>query len=177
VSCRVDAVVNLPDFPADDPDDYASIHSNPPGLKDTAFTALSEHRFGKGRAVYLYSPVLTGKEFSHREFGRKLFLKYASSPLVEAENLPVSAEITFLGGGGEIPELFTVVNDQDDLPPVPLHDVRIALRLPGFDGTLRRVSDGKEIAFTRDGDIIRFTLERIDFAEFIELQRPQPKED
>ena len=87
------------------------------------------------------------------EFGGKLFRKYISSPLVEAKNLPASAEITFLGGEAGLPSLFTIVNYQEDLPPVPLRDVEIALNLPGFAGKLRRVSDGEEITFDRDGDV------------------------
>ncbi|MCQ2353009.1 MAG: beta-galactosidase [Victivallaceae bacterium] len=166
---EVVARVNLPDFPANDGEKYAAIHSNPPGLQDSRFAALVEHPFGKGRGVYLYSSILTGDEYSRRDFGRRLFAKYAATPVKEAENLPPSAEVTFLKDAQGKTALICIVNYQDDIPVIPLYQVKLTLELPGFSGKIIRVSDGGEVAYRKNGDLVTLTLDKITEAEFLEL--------
>lgn len=164
--------VVLPEFPVNDPVRYASIHSNPPG-KETGFAGLTEHAFGKGRCVYLFSGLFGRRFHSQRTFGEELFRKYLPVFLETSENLPGSAEITLLESADGHTLVFTIVNSQAETPPVPLHEVNLVLRLPeGFSvGELIRVSDGKPHPFRQTGPSLAFSVPLIRSGEFFELKK------
>ncbi|MCQ2379320.1 MAG: beta-galactosidase [Victivallaceae bacterium] len=166
-------MVNMPDFPPDDPESYASIHSNPPGLEDSGFVGMSEHRYGKGLAVYIYDDVMTGRNDAHRRFAGETVLRYVKPP-VECANLPKSAELTLLADEGGTTRCVAVVNYQDDLPPVPLRDVKIRLMTPaGGVFRLVRVSDGSGVPFVLENGMLSFTVDHIDEAEFFEFKQEE----
>ncbi|OQA88672.1 MAG: Alpha-L-fucosidase [Lentisphaerae bacterium ADurb.Bin242] len=164
--------VVLPEFPVNDPVRYASIHSNPPG-KETGFAGLTEHPFGKGLCVYLFSGLLGRRFHSQRTFGEQLFRKYLPAFLEASENLPGSVEVTLLESSDGNTLVFTIVNAQAELPPIPLHDVNIVLRLPEKFPVkeLRRLSDGKSHPFRREKNLLSFTVPEIRAGEFFELKK------
>ncbi len=164
--------VVLPDFPVNDPVRYASIHSNPPG-RETVFAGLTEHSFGKGLCVYLFSGLFGRRFHSQRTFGEELFRKYLPVFLETSESLPGSAEVTLLESADDNTLVFTIVNSQTETPPVPLHDIALVLRLPdGFSvGALVRVSDGKPHPFRQTGNRLAFSVPLIRYAEFFELKK------
>ncbi len=155
--------VTLPDFPVFDPAHYASIHSNPPGTP-TDFAALTECRYGKGRAVYLYSSVLRHRQYSQQCFGRELFSRYLKT-MIET-NLPGSAEATLLESTVSKEKLLCIVNYQNELPNLPLFDVELAVKT-GPVKTLHRVSDGAAVPFDYQRGALKVTLPRLDDAEFL----------
>ncbi len=160
----------LPDFPADDPDRYASIHSNPPG-KRTEFAGLVENRFGKGVCLYLYSGLVKLLQHSQQTFGQKLFKGYLPEFLVASRNFPASAELTLLESEEPGTLLLGVVNYQEELPNLPLLDVELSLRLPeGFaPQSCSRASDGGAQPFRFAAGVFTVSLPRLDTAEIFTL--------
>lgn len=169
-SARVLGGTAFPDFPLNDPERYASIHSNPPG-KISEYPGLTVHHYGRGRCVYLYSPVLRLRQHSQQEFGRKLFSKYLPMLADGTENLHPATELTLMKSGSET-LLIGLVNYQDDLPPVPLHDIVLRVRLPeGFiPGSVTRVSDDASIAFKFKGARIEIKIPVLEYGEFFLLK-------
>jgi len=159
--------VVLPDFPINDPDHYASIHSNPPGVP-TDYAGLTVNRYGQGTCIYLYSSLLKHQQDSQQQFGMELLRRYAVSP-VESANLPPGTEITLLRSTTAEIILCCLVNYQEELPVIPVPNIKISLRLPdGFSALkLQRISDGLPVTFSRQGDIITFTLEQLNDLEMI----------
>ena len=156
--------VTLPDYPANDPERYASIHSNPPGV-DTDFAGLTLHRFGRGQCVYLYGTLLRHRNASQREFGERLFRRFVPGAL--RSNLPPSAEVTRLRAeNGSL--VVAVVNDQEDPPNIPLFDVEIEIPCAPVK-SVRRVSDGAAVPVTMRNGGLLLTLERLDDVEMFEI--------
>ena len=156
--------VTLPDYPANDPERYASIHSNPPGV-DTDFAGLTLHRFGRGQCVYLYGTLLRHRNASQREFGERLFRRFVPGAL--RSNLPPSAEVTLLRAeNGSL--VVAVVNDQEDPPNIPLFDVEIEIPCAPVK-SVRRVSDGAAVPVTMRNGGLLLTLERLDDVEMFEI--------
>ena len=169
-SAKTLAKVAQPLFDPDDDDHYASIHSNPPGPAGE-YDGLTVNQFGKGTCVYLYSSLLSLQQDAQQSFGEGLFRKHTPSGLVLSSNAPRCVEITVLKGeeGGF---LVCFVNYQDELPNVPVRDVKAAVRLPdGFvPGRCRRVSDNAEMdPWVEDGNVI-IELPQLDTVEMIELR-------
>lgn len=170
-TAEVRGTVVLPHFPCDDPERYASIHSNPPGIP-TEYAGLTINRCGKGRCIYLYSPLLMHRQYSQEQFGMELFAEFAPEFVTASEHLPGSTELTLLKSSKENAYLLGIVNYQEELPNIPLHEVSISIRLPeGFiPEQLVRASDGTDLEFTFRNGILSIQLHTLQNAEILELR-------
>lgn len=169
-SAEVRGIVVQPDFPVNDAEQYASIHSNPPGIK-TAYAGLTVNRYGKGRCVYLYSSLLKHQQDSQQEFGRELFGEFVVPMIIEAKNLPACVEVTMLKSNTAKALIFGLVNYQEELPGVPVRDILITMKLPeGFTvRAMTRVSTGEKLAFTTGTGTVSFSVVCLDDVELIEI--------
>jgi hypothetical protein len=155
--------------PVFDPDAelYASIHSNPPGL-ETPYVGLTVNAFGKGKCVYLSSPVLSLQQDAQQAFGEWLFREYSPSAIVLDTNAPPCVEITVNRSTTANAYLIGLVNYQKELPNVPVRELTVTVQLPGgrTPSTCIRVSDGKRLDVkTRNGALV---LE-VPFLETLEM--------
>lgn len=148
-----------PHYPCNDPDQYASIHSNPPGMV-TEFAALSVNQYGKGKCVYLASSLLTLPQASQQDFAKALFAEYIPATVLESKNLPGCVELTILESTKTDAKLICLVNFQDELPNIPLHDVEVKLRFPNSDriAGIKSVEDGNSISYTVESGAVAFKI-------------------
>ena len=158
----------LPDFPAGDADNYASIHSDPPG-EMTGYPALTVNRFGKGVCVWLAAPVLMHRQHTQQEFGRQLFAEFLPQILTGNSNLHPVAEFTLLKSKDGRSRMFAIVNMPNDLPVIPLYQIRLELKLAGDFQRIIRVSDQREISFEKQGEYTVITIEKLEYGEFYQL--------
>ncbi len=167
---RVEGMVVLPDFPVGDAEQYASIHSNPPGIPTTN-AGLSEHAFGSGRCIYLYSGLLAERQHAQQVFGEALFRRYLPAFATAIKNLPISAELTLLECAEPGKMLLGLVDCQAELPNITLSDVEFTVRLPqGFiPKQVRRISSSEEMPFEFINGGLILRLERFRDAEIFEL--------
>ena len=149
---------------------YASIHSNPPGVV-TRYAGLTVHPFGKGRCVYLSSPVLTLQQDAQQAFGEWLFREYSPSAFVLATNAPACVEITVNRSTTANAYLVGLVNYQKELPNVPVRDLTVTLRLPGVSQptACTRVSDGTRMKVKSQGDALVLEVPFLDTLEMLEI--------
>ena len=175
------AFLTFPDFPVGDETHYASIHSNPPAVARfeavgnaqklypsvSTHPAVTLHRH-RGQCLWLAAPLLRIRQHSQQEYLKRLLAQFLP-PFVESENLPSSAELTLLKAATDNQYVICIVNGQDELPPIPLHDVRLRLRLPCVPSCIRDVASGKAIHFTQDGDSTTVALPLIAEAVFLQI--------
>lgn len=158
--------------PVFDPDDsaYASIHSNPPG-RTTEYAGLSVNNFGKGKCVYLSSPVLSFAQDAQQAFGTWLFREYLPASLIIETNAPECVEITLLKSSTTNAYLAGFVNYQKELPNVPVHNFYAVISLP--DGAIpescTRVSDNVRIELKFELGSIRLDVPVLDTIEMFEI--------
>lgn len=164
--------LTLPDFPVGDPENYASIHSDPPG-RETEFPALTVHPYGKGRCVWLAAPVFLSHFHTQQEFGRKLFAEFLPAFVTASENLPPSAEITLLADRGCDEKLLCIVNMQDELPVIPLYEISLQLKMQCDVRTIHRVSDGTPVKFDYRDGILSLHIPQIHYGEFFHINRKE----
>lgn len=153
-----------------DAEQYASIHSNPPGVA-TDYVGLAVHRYGKGKCIYLSSPVLALQQDAQQAFGAWLFQEHAPSALVLATNAPACVEITVLRSTTQKAYIVGFVNYQKELPNVPVHDLQATIRLP--DGAIPtsciRVSDNQAVAVKIAEKAICLDMPLLETIEMFEL--------
>lgn len=161
--------INMPDFPYQHPDDYASIHSNPPSKQMSELPGLTVNQYGRGKCLYMTLPLLILRRYTQQEYCKKLFADYLPQFIVESENLPASAEVTLLDGDDPAKHIFCIVNYQDELPPIPLKEVKITLNLPFAVRSVIKASDGKPVDFAVGKDGLTLFIPQINAGEFFEL--------
>jgi len=168
---EIRARLSLPDFPVNDAEQYASIHSNPPGPL-TDYVGLSDHRYGKGRALYLATGLLALQQYSQQEFGRRIFAEILPALVVAEHNLGRETEVTLLKTNQPKVWVLGLVNYQSSLPNIPLRDVRFTVRLPfGIKaGKITRVSDGQKQPFTAANDTITIAIDQLNDIELLKLE-------
>ena len=162
--------LTFPDFPVQDPEHYASIHSDPPG-KVTEYPGMTVHRYGAGQCVWLASAPFRLRQHTQREFCTRLLAEFLPGFVTHARNLPPTCELTLLASLDQRKHLLCLVNAQAELPPIPLHDVELTIH-PDFPVTrVIRVSDGKELPVCQavGGDLI-LRFDAIQDAEFCLLE-------
>lgn len=171
VSAEVSGTVVLPHFKCGDAEEYASIHSNPPGV-NTDYAGLTVNRFGKGKCIYLYSTLLMHRQYSQENFGMELLAANAPEFLSASENLPQSTELTFLKSTKDTAYLLGIVNYQDELPNIPLRDLKLSVRLPEdfVPERLQCASDGSKLNFTFENRILSIEIKTLQDAEIIEIR-------
>ena len=169
---EVRSFLNLPDFPVGDPDHYASIHSNPPG-QTTAYPALTVHSYGKGRCVWLAAPIFLSHFYTQQEFGRKLFTEFLPAFITDSENLPSSTEVTLLACRNPQEYLLCLVNMQDELPVIPLHDVRLKINFPTEVHSIIRASDGAAVNYKYAQGVLSLDIPRVHYGEFFHINKKE----
>ncbi|MDD3155608.1 MAG: beta-galactosidase trimerization domain-containing protein [Victivallaceae bacterium] len=167
--CGVLGRVSFPFDPANDPEHYASIHSNPPG-PTTEYAGLTEHAYGKGRGIWLYSSLLQLRQASQRGMGITLFEKYL--PRFLETDLPFGTEVTLLRSTTN-PDvvLLCAVNAQAELPNLPVFDRKIEWESANFTvRAVTRASDGEAVPFTFENHRLVLPIARLDDGEFFILK-------
>lgn len=166
---RVDGLLTFPDFPANDPLHYASIHSNPPGDSPSEYPALTCHKYGRGKCVWMAAPVPLLLHDSQSRFLEGLFQEYLPGFVVASRNLPNSLEITVLESKDKTRRLLCLVNQQDQQPVIPLSDVDLAVKWSSRPTEVQDVLTGKGVEFQWDSasSLLSLHFDRIHLAEFL----------
>jgi hypothetical protein len=159
-----------PLFDPDDPEHYASIHSNPPG-RQTEYAGLTVHAFGQGRCVYLAAPLMAQQQDAQQSFTAELLQSYAPPTLVTNTDAPAAVEVTLLQSTTQNAVLACLVNYQKELPNVPVAKVSLELVLDGQTPTAcTRISDGQAIPFSAAQGKLRFEVTGLETLEMVEIR-------
>ena len=167
---EVEEYLNFPDFPIQDPDNYAAIHSDPPGLKTSDYPGLTRHAYGAGECIYLASGIFILRQYTQQEFCKELLSDKTEKLIAGQENLPPSVEVTLLKAENSREHLLCLVNLQDEFPVIPLHSVRFSFYPPSEVSEIIRISDGKKIEFTKNNGMISLEIPVLETGEFYLLK-------
>lgn len=144
--------------------DFASIHSDPPGIT-TDSPALVINRYGKGQAIYVAGELELSD--AYRDLFIRLLRMAAPAFTFEAE-APKVVEITAFHQPEQRRYIACLVNFQQELPNIPVHG--ITLRLDVGDAPATRVlalPQGAPVSWsTRDEKVVFDVASLQDFAMF-----------
>jgi hypothetical protein len=144
---------------------YASILTDPPGIATTS-PAVVRHRFGEGRAMYWAGVLETWRHESQEEVVIDLITSLRSRAWWVELEAPRAVEATLFLQADRDRYLLNIIDYQQELPNIPIHDVGISVRMAGRTPTaVRMLPDGAPLAFERSGDRVTFRLAELrDFA-------------
>jgi hypothetical protein len=157
------ATVTLPYTDPADPLHFASTHNNPPGIR-TRHPAVVLHRFGKGTAIWAAGPMET-TDYSQDALS-PLLLKLAGAPTVET-NAPRVVEVTVFSQPRRL--VVSLVNFPRELPPVPVHDVTVTVRMSGAR-SVSVIPTGAALAFTTGKETVTFTVPLLETFSMVSVE-------
>jgi hypothetical protein len=149
------ATLTLPYTDPSDTKKIASIHSNPPGIA-TDYASLIYRNQGKGRVLWVAAPIEVADQEPHKSIFAHMVRMLADGPLSFEVDAPPAAEVTLFRQPDRKRFLVSFINEQELLPPVPVHGVVARVRLDG-----RRP---KQALLLPDGEPLRVVM-RGDYAE------------
>ena len=157
-------VTVLPYTDPADPQRFASIHNNPPGVY-TGAPAVVRHRFGQGQAVY--AAVELESCDPYREVFVNLIRMMAPEFSFEAD-APKAVEITLFHQPERNRSTVNLINFQHELPNIPVDGVRVRVRLEGRKpASLLLLPSEQKWDYQIRGGCVEFTAPRLEtFAMF-----------
>lgn len=149
-------------------DRFAAAISNPPA-ETTGEPALTWHAYGNGYAVYAAGQLEVIEYSAQREVFASLVRRLMPlTPLWES-NAPKAVQINvFARESGEY--LVNVLNFQEELPAIPIHDLTITLHLDKPIQTAFYAADGAPCQMKMTDHSVTLNLRRLDVFEMIVLK-------
>ncbi len=151
---EVMATLTLPYTDPADGTKLASIHSNPPGVP-TDYCAATYRSYGKGKVVWVSAPLETVEHGPHREIFAGMVRALAAGPFSFEAKEPAAVEVTVFHQPDNRRYLVNLVNEQENLPPIPVHDMKVTLRMEGKTAVgAALLPDERPLPFaTREGEV------------------------
>jgi len=151
------ATTTLP-WPAPEPREFASIHSNPPWTP-TEQPEVILNRFGKGRVIYCAS-LLEAVEGLAPTFIR-LIRRLCSEYTFEVTAHP-AVEATLFHQPDRDRYVLSLVNFQKELPNLPVDGIEVKIRVPARVTSITLLPDGKQVELRERGGVVAFTAPRLE---------------
>lgn len=149
----------LPYTDPKDPDHFSSIHSNPPGIR-TEKPSVVVNSFGEGKVIY--SSACLESEEIHRATIGSIIRRLCPSPAITS-NAPRPVEITVFHQPGERRYIINLLNFQDELPNIPVHNIEVTLNTS--EKSIRRIvmaPDKRELAANKCKYSVRFYIDKLE---------------
>ena len=122
---------------------FASIHSNPPG-RTTSHPALIYREVGRGRALWVSAPIEREERWVHAGVFRHLIDTLHPGRLRYSAEAPAQVEVVVWDQPQDQRFVVHLVNLQERLPVLPIHHLRVTLRLDGRQVRDARLAPGNE---------------------------------
>ena len=152
-------------LPYTDPADgakMASIHSDPPGVS-TDYAAVVYRPYGKGRVMWVSAPLETAEPGSHRTVFAQMVRQLASRPFSFEADAPRAVEVTLFHQPEKKRFLINVVNEQEQLPPIPVFNATVRVRMNGKKAVrVTLLPDEKPLPFEVKGEYVAVTVPELD---------------
>jgi hypothetical protein len=160
-AAQVLATITLPwAYPSEDR--CAALLTDPPGVP-TLDPAVVLHRFGKGRALYAAGVLETWGHESQRRVLAALIRLLAARPFHWETDAHPCVEFTLFDQPDQRRLIMHVLNFQQELPNVPLHDLNLRIRLDGRAPKRLVVLPSEEaLPFSQVEGFVQLVIPRLD---------------
>ncbi|MBQ8877223.1 MAG: hypothetical protein IJ029_00705, partial [Lachnospiraceae bacterium] len=145
-------------------EDFAAIHSNPPGIyTDEPCMILKDT--GKGKIIWSASPIEMSRPYMSRQVFKRIIQSLIKEPAF-VSNAPKFVEV--VGWEKDGSDYFAIINEQEESPVVPMHDIYIDVKKPDKKAVL--LPDETELKTeVLNGDTLRIYLPKVEIFQMIKL--------
>lgn len=147
---------------------FASIHSNPP-VDTTNEPTIIRNKFGKGESIYITGNMNVRFAELSNVFCRLLdSMVDWNKQLIT--NAPKPVEITIFDHVANDNYLVHLVNFQETLPNIPVHDIEVTVRVEHEPKEVRLLMDGRKIKFDYSDGYVRFEIEELETYQLVSIK-------
>jgi len=159
---RVLAVTMLPYTDPRNVETFASIHSNPPGVV-TEDPALVCAPYGQGKVIWASASLEQEDLNQHKDTFLQLIRELAGGEFLIEMEAPACVEVVTLHDMENNRFVISIVNVQEALPPIPVFNIQIKLKLGGRRlNQVRYLSANEDMSYKeQDGNVI-INIENLD---------------
>ncbi len=151
-------------------DKFASIHSNPPGIK-TKHPALISAKFGEGRVTWSAGAFESVRNYPHKNAFCQLISNMIGSEYSINAEAPPCVEIVTLNDEKGKKYLISGINFQEKLPAVPVGDLEIRIPIPDKDVVgVYLLPEEEEIQYTKNNSNITFKMPGFEMCRMIMIK-------
>jgi len=167
---EVMATLTLPYTDPEDGRKIASIHSNPPGIA-TDYASVVYRRFGKGKVVWVAAPLEAAVQQPHKDAFAHMIRALAGAAFSFEADAPPAVEVTVFHQPDRKRYLVNVVNEQELLPPIPVFNVSVRVRMDGKRATRAALLPAESaLPFEMKGDYAEVLVPRLDIFQMLLLE-------
>jgi hypothetical protein len=163
------ATITLPYTNPADSGIFASIHSNPPGIK-TEMPAMVRGQFGKGNVIWSAAPFEESSQKVHKQvFTNLISYLNPAKPMIETD-APAQIEFTVFTDPGQDLIQLHCVNVQEQSPMIPLSGFSMALFVDRIIKSVKLLPNKQEVPFTQKDGYVEFRTEGIDIFLMFQME-------
>ncbi|MDO5423734.1 MAG: alpha-L-fucosidase [Eubacteriales bacterium] len=149
--------VTLP-YDCPNEDRYSALFTYPPG-QYTKYPAVTEHTYGKGKALYSSAVLEMGEHSTQREVFYRMIRRISPEYCIQFEGYPSLEAVRF---EKEDRSIVHILNYQEELPNIPVYG--LSLKWKRYGKTLKKVvlqPEGTELPAKTEGDLVSVTIPEI----------------
>lgn len=168
-----DEVMATMTLPYTDPQDtrkIASIHSNPPGIA-TDYASVVCRSFGRGRVIWVAAPLEAAVQQPHKQAFTKIVRSLAAAPFSFEVDAPTAVEVTLFHQPDRKRYLVNLINEQDLLPPIPVFDIPMRIRLGSKRPKRVALLPAEQpLSFAMDGEYVQLVVPELNIFQMLLLE-------
>ncbi|MCM8900060.1 alpha-L-fucosidase [Caldicoprobacter algeriensis] len=156
------ATITLPYTNPSESGQFASIHSNPPGI-NTEYPSVIYGSYGRGKVIWVAAPLEAAQQEPHRQVFVNMIRELATEPFAFQADGPGVAEITLFHKEEENRFLVSVVNIQEGFHILPVYNMTVRIRLDNKKPVrVVMLPSKKEIKFDVKNGYVEFKIDKLD---------------
>ncbi len=167
---EVMATLTLPYTDPQDTRKIASIHSNPPGVA-TDYASVVCRPFGKGKVIWVAAPLEAAVQQPHKQVFVQMVRSLASVPFSFEAEAPAVVEVTLFHQPDKKRYLVNLVNEQEVLPPVPVFNITVRIKLDGKRAVRAALLPVESpLSFAVKGDYVEVVVPELNIFQMLLLE-------
>jgi len=168
-SSKVMAKLVLPYTDPNDETMFASIHSNPPGIK-TDYDSIVYKEFGKGKAIWISHPIEKIDKIPHKKTFLNMIKKIYPDSFSFSSDVSQVVELVVFNQTQSSRYIINIINEQDNLPAVPVYDFKVILNIKGIDIIkVTSLTYNEKLKFTEKDECVEIYIPKLDLFNMIVL--------
>ena len=165
---KVLATITLPYTNPKDTTMFASIHSNPPGVR-TDLPSIVYGQYGKGKAIWSAASFESNQQQAHKNvFLRLIQLVYGGNSMLSS-TAPRFVEFTLFNDQERSRFLLHAVNVQEHMPYIKVGDFSVSLKTDKPVRSVRLLPDSTEVKFDNKDGLLTFEVNDIELFKMYEF--------
>ena len=160
----------LPYTLPDNPDKFASIHSNPPGIW-TDYASIVNVAYGKGEIIWTAYPIELINKIPHKKTFLNLIKKLTGDEFSFASDAHSTVEFTLFNQPDKKRLILSMINEQEIMPPIPVNNFIVKLKLNNRKALkVLSLPEEEPLEFKLEGDYIKFNIDTLNLFKMVMIE-------